>query len=71
MACRHLLYIPRMNEGDILPEYYVGKRWMFEIAKEIILDSNGVEIHGDCNKFLIYLGGSCGLYFINSQQKHI
>lgn len=60
-----------MDEDDILPEHYVRKRWTFEIAKEIVLDSNGVEIHGDCNKFLISLGGSCTPYFINKQQRYI
>lgn len=63
--------MPRMNKSDILLEYYVCERWSFEIAKEIILDSDGVEIHGDCNKFLISLGGSWSLYFFNRQQRHI
>ena len=52
LPCRHLLYVLRLNEGDIFPEMYIMKRWTIDIAKEVVFDGEGVELHGDCQKTL-------------------
>ena len=50
IPCKHLLYVLRLNEGDIFLEIYIMKRWTIEIATTDVFDGDEVELHGNCNR---------------------